>query len=110
MNDITTKLILYHRASMLLTDLKRDVNNSFGITRENLKPIDEYVENLLTELIYKDKVPLKETVDVIKYANIDKTKEQNEYVKQKLLEMLDLVARDAFNCTCDCHNKNEDPS
>ena len=110
MNDITTKLILYHRASMLLTDLKRNVNNSFGIPRENLKPIDEYVENLLTELIYKDKVPLKETVDVIKYANIDKTKEQNEYVKQKLLEMLDLVARDAFNCTCDCHNKNEDPS
>ncbi len=110
MNDITTKLILYHRASMILTDLKRDVNNSFGIPRENLKPIDEYVENLLTELIYKDKVPVKETVDFIKYANIEKTKEQNEYVKQKLLDLLDPIVQDVYKCKCNCHNKSEDPS
>jgi hypothetical protein len=92
---------------MLLTDLKRDINNSFGIPKENLKPIDEYVENLLTELIYKDKVPLQETIDVIKYANIEKTAEQNEYVKQKLFDLLEPIVQDVRKCKC--YNKTEDP-
>ncbi len=79
---------------MLLTDLKfkRDPNDPTkripNLPEERTKPLEEFVKTLLKELLYEYKVPMKETVDVVKYTNIPQAEEQKEYFIRFFSDML----------------------
>ncbi len=95
MDPITTKLILYHRASMLETTLRYkrpDPANPFlrepNLPEEKFKPLSDFCLKLLKELVDDHKVPLKETIDIVKYTNIPQTKEQQDYFIKFFTDML----------------------
>ena len=113
MNPITAKLILYHRASMLETNLKykrpgdqMSLNNPFlrepNLPEEKFKPLSDFCLKLLRELVDDHKVPLEETINVVKYTNIPQTKEQEEYFIRFFTDMLKPMWPDC--------NANEDPN
>lgn len=109
MDPVTTKLILYHRASMLETDLRYkrlDPTNPFlrepNLPEEKFKPLSDFCLKLLGELIDDHKVPIEETINVVKYTNIPQTKEQQEYFIKFFTDMLKPMWPDC--------NANEDPN
>jgi len=75
---------LKFKRPMPLNPLLREPN----LPEEKFKPLSDFCFKLLKELVDDHKVPLEETIDVVKYTNIPQTKEQEEYFIRFFTDML----------------------